>query len=838
LLALLTAPGIPCEARAEGPPDRPGGEAARTDLYGDPLPPGVVARLGTIRFRGAESLHSLAFTPDGKFLVAGSDRGADVLEAATGRPLRRLGEELPDSFGPAALSPDGKLAAVGSRGANGGAVYEVATGRRVCRLGRPQADLRPICFSPDGKFLAAHGGDADVSLFDPATGVILRTLKRGQAAITAAVLTPGGKGLLAAESDGTIRLWDPRTGSPVRRLARSPDGVFALALSADGSRLATAGLRQRSFGINLLLHSPNNRLRLWDMATGRQVREMTLPASTTPGEPPAGPNTLAFGADGERVWTGGEDGVVRVWDWATGKEVRRWADHSGPVSSLAFTPDGVTFAVVEDERVIRVRDRTTGRDPAPPAGHRGAGSAAAISPDGRTVATGGDDCTVCLWDLRTGRQMRRLAGHKGFIRGVSFAADGKTLLSYGLDLTRRVTLHVWDLDTGRERRRVALDDASGPVSPNGQTLALVNYDAIRLQDVATGRTIRTLTGLTDVVSHVTFSPDGRTLLAVTNDGELHRWDVGTGDHRRHRCPGLKDGTPFAVAISPDLRLAAFAFDDHIALVDAVTGVALRRFTYPLPGSPDAGVWHLVFSPDGRTLAWSGEDRAIYLGESASGRVRRRLAGHRGEVQALAFTADGRFPVSGSKDTTGLVWDLMSAPGVERRPLARGDLARCWDDLAQADAPRADVAQRRLLTEPAASVADLARRLRPVAPVDARRLAERIADLDSECFEVREEATAELRRWGELAEGPLRRVLAGRPSLEVRLRVQALLGEVDVACSPERLRQVRALEVLEAAGTAEARRLLEELAAGAPAAIQTREAKAALARLAQRAAAGP
>ena len=102
-----------------------------------------------------------------------------------------------------------------------------------------------------------------------------------------------------------------------------------------------------------------------------------------------------------------------------------------------------------------------------------------------------------------------------------------------------------------------------------------------------------------------------------------------------------------------------------------------------------------------------------------------------------------------------------------------------------------------------------------------------ASLDS----VREKAAGELERWGERAVPALRRALVGGPSPEARRQIERLLGRLDgPVTAPEALRAVRAVEVLEQAGTPEARRVLEALAGGAPEARLTREAKASLGRL--------
>jgi hypothetical protein len=109
----------------------------------------------------------------------------------------------------------------------------------------------------------------------------------------------------------------------------------------------------------------------------------------------------------------------------------------------------------------------------------------------------------------------------------------------------------------------------------------------------------------------------------------------------------------------------------------------------------------------------------------------------------------------------------------------------------------------------------------------------LADLDSDRFAVRQRAGEELEKFGELAGPAFEKVLAGRPSAEVRRQVEKLAARCAPAGTPERLRALRAVEVLEYVGTAEARRLLETLAEGAPEARLTREAKASLERLSRR-----
>jgi len=218
-----------------------------------------------------------------------------------------------------------------------------------------------------------------------------------------------------------------------------------------------------------------------------------------------------------------------------------------------------------------------------------------------------------------------------------------------------------------------------------------------------------------------------------------------------------------------------------------------------------------------------------------------VGGHQGSISALLFTPDGKRLVSGSADTTALVWDLTGGLTARHRPLTAPELDACWTDLAGADAERAYQAIRRLAASPTEMLPYLAKRLQPAAHADAKRVARLISDLDSDQFTVREQAYQELEQLGEGAIRACREALAGRPSLELRRRLETLLAKQDQERrlpSPQRLQRLRALEALELAGTPPARQLLQKLAGGASEAGMTREAKAALERLARQPAMRP
>ncbi len=825
---------------------------ARKDALGDPLPPGAIARLGTVRFRPGDATKHLTFTPDGKRLVTWGGGGVSVWDVITGKELHHLAYERGRDLGNGDLSPDGKLVAVWGREPQKFndlctiELWDVQSGKKVGSL-EAKCNVspvyhQPIRFSPDGKLLAASS--TDVHIWDLASGKKLRSWQAHRDSLWSMTFAPDSRQLITCDSTGEFRLWDAMTGRQLQKFkplewkgisteletAFAPDGkLLALNESIENHVAADGKIEWKA------------RISLRDTATGKQVRLLVCPGYDIVPWSPRSFRALTFTSDGKGLITAGPDHFVRVWDSNTGKEQRRLPLEELP-DSLALSRDGKKLAVmIYGGKAIRIVDMNPWQTMGPPGGHLMEVSLAVLAPDGRTAVTGSPFGSLSVWDAASGRMRRRLQGHDGSVMMMRLGSDGRTLFTLGWD----ETLRVWDLTDATERRRITVENDLGrlqrtrlPLTPDGKTLAVITRNhTIRLLDAATGKERQSFQGPEEVWG-MGLTPDGRSLIAWSGDFKIRVWDTATGRKlREYPLPRGHNGS--SAALSPDGRLLAMECNPSdrkqeclLILMDLATGQVIQRID---KSSPDFSLL-ISFSPDGRMLAWTGfKDLSIRLLEVASGRERRRLVGHRGRIDSLvAFSADGRRLLSGSSDTTALVWDLarISPPP----PAKAADMEPLWNDLAGTDAARAYQAIHRLATSSSSVVSFMRKRLRPIPLVDEKRLTRLIADLDSDDFAVRQKASEELAKLGELALPAYRKALEGKPSLESRRRLDVLLDQAQRAwwdVSGERLRSLRAIEALELAGTKEAREVLETLAAGAAGARLTEQAKAALQRLARR-----
>ncbi len=822
----------------------PKADRKSADAHGDPLPAGARARLGTVRLRHAGQIDYLTLSPDGSLLASGNYHPEAVIlvsETATGKQVLR--RRAPEGFNVHAMvfTQDGKTLALAGQGISNDFArvhfWDVASGAEVRRCPIP-VNTVPFAwvaaFSPDGKMLAV--GCDRIHLLDAATGALRHTLTPGKGHATALAFV--GDLLATACDDSSLCLWDPDSGKRLASL--TTDLAYTLACGPAGKLLAAAG--------------PGRPVRLWKVARGAGGG-----VQLTPRKPPQGheqgATALAFSKDGKLLAAGAAEGGLWLWDPATGKRLRyhRWA--AVHARAAGFDREGCPLVVgaAPHANGLGLLDATTGRQLLAGPVHHDSIRHVAFSPDSKVVASLCAAGVLHLWRADDGKHLGRPAIPGSDADEALFTPDGKLLVSTASALYRldgadgkavRLPLplpaaatHTLSQDGTRLAVAQAVDAQGKPAAPNffhpERTRLLIG-----LWDVAAGKELCRLPVQPSPVLHCTLSPDGRVL--ATFGWGVKLWEAATG---RLLSQSLADVLAQGVAFSPSGRLLAvreFApgGKQRVSLWEVASGQMVRRWAL-LPGER-LGFNHayekvVTFSPDGRVLATDAYRGAVHFWDVATGRLLSVLSGQGGPIAALAFAPDGKTLAAGNADTTVLLWDVGAlrplAPA--GKPLTPADFARLWDQLADARAATAYAAAAMLETGGGKTAAWLRGRLAPARPFDAQRVGRLVEDLGHDRFEVREKAMRELERLGESAENALRRVLAKPQPLEMKRRAEQLLEAVRRRV-PERLRALRAVDVLEQVGTPEAREVLRALAGGAPEARLTQEARASLRRLAARA----
>lgn len=489
--------------------------------------------------------------------------------------------------------------------------------------------------------------------------------------------SPDGKWLAATAPSGTVRIYETQRWQVHRVLSTTSDAINGLHWSDDGRLLAAA--------------SADGHLRVWQI--DRDAPPLAISAHV--GEC----NDVLFSPDSRTLYSCGDDHLAAAWDVETGEKLAEFSGHEREVDAIALSPLGDKLATASSDSTFAVWNTTTGKRSFPIVCNSAARFVSVVfSSDGRFIAAGNiqgnihiSDCetkqTVCFtrqpdgvealafltlgpWiaaadrggaiqlhsvpkslsatDLENARQTfsPRWIAHDSRASSLSATGEGRRIASSGRDGTVRV----WTLDE-RATRWVThpdLDVADIACGPNNRVYTAGRE--IYVWDAAQRRLVDSFAAVVPSWRLVDCSADGR-YLAAARVGELVLFDV---DSRRAVREWALDES-----LVPS-RLAISSAGKSIALADNTRRESVRLYTWDGPATPRKFAAEqcnaLAFSSDGDLLAVGHMDD-IRLFDLRSPDRFQVLKGHSSTLSGLAFNPNGDLLATVSHDRLLKVWRL-------------------------------------------------------------------------------------------------------------------------------------------------------------------------------------
>ena len=368
---------------------------------------------------GSESLSSVSYSPDGKYLVSASVGTAQLWEVESGNCIKTL------SSGHIAYSPDGAYLASAYSGIK---IFKMPSGECIKEIGSNSISVYSVAYSPDSTYLAS-ASLGEVKLWETQSCKYIKALEGHLGYVYSVVYSPNGKYLASgSDDDNTIKLWEIATGECIRTLKGHSDDVNSVCYSPDGKYLASAA--------GNTYKCADKTVRIWEAATGKCVK-------TLEGHDDA-VLSVCYSPDGKYIASGSADYKIKIWEAVTGKCIKTLTEHTYQVESVTYSPDGKYLASGSRDNTIKIWETNTWKCVKTLTDHKSSVTSVCYSPNGAYLASCSWDGTIKIWNVATEQCINTLTGHTGWVNSVCYSPDGAYLASGSND----DTIKFWDASTG------------------------------------------------------------------------------------------------------------------------------------------------------------------------------------------------------------------------------------------------------------------------------------------------------------------------------------------------------------------------------------------------------
>lgn len=570
-----------------------------------PLPEAVVispenaSQLQQLLQIGNGAVRKVRYSPTGNTYAVMGNFGVWVYDAITPNavPIRINGTDrvLRDIV----YSRDGRSLMVINKDSTELITVDIASNRVTNTIGLDY-DSYSLTLSPDGRVGMLHG-IYQVVFIAIETGDVLYSIPTGD--LISVAWSPTGSMIAMSESvnsEISVSLWsisDPRFGADTQitrtyqlPLSDTTERIFSLTFSADGRQLVNT--------------SYNGFIMIWDVGSGELLHSWEQSAFSLEYHP-NGENFISWGNgnEGIHVWSpSGEllqeiplTNVIDVAYHPNGRQLIT-LDYSDPSNAKIQQWDVVSGGLLQTrlgEQWYSIWNTS-------------------LSPDGQTIAisTATSPSINVFYDTQTGEIRNQTELNPNFSNHLVYSPDGLSLAT----ISDKNTV-LWDTNTGQVIREFEIGGGRVAFSPNGQFLAMSAHSIkgddnriIHIWNFEAQVFAFTLTGHTQLISDITYSPDGRFIASSDYGDTIYIWDAQTGT-LLHQLQAHQ-GSVYALDYRYDgARMASSSNDGTIRVWDMTTNTLLMTLGADLDDAYH--FYDVTYSPDGRLLA--GVDTGGFLG---------------------------------------------------------------------------------------------------------------------------------------------------------------------------------------------------------------------------------